>query len=592
MNRSVGRRYLPLAVVIAAQLLIISLAPSKAPSSQEVASGGGGFETGNGDVTTGDGSPEDTTGGGGGTGEGGGNGGSGGGGGDGGGGGGDGTGGGPAAGDTSHCVDGRQFDPKIDFYAPPCVPKWTGGDNGGTTYQGVTDDKITIVRYYAKGNDAVDAILRASGSYISAGQHRQFQPVAQKFINEHYELYGRQVELKLVEGNCNTIPPDTVCLRNEMKALVARHKPYFVYWNTSLSSASFETLSKLRTPNVGGWHFRDEFNQRMRPYHWDVQMSGTRIAQHAGRWYCAQLHGRKAKYAPDLNTTERLSQFPRRLGVISTNDPQNETTVTVDLKRELAKCGASYGNRTYFYEQDITTADQQRRAAIIRMRENQIGPAADSKRVATTVMCFCDLVAPEFLYAEETQQNYYPENVLVGTGQMDKDSAGQSYERGTIACPTRQRCSFPGAFGLGQINKQELVEDTRGDDPIPKYQDTGSRVWRAGGGRGFPPFTDVTSEWHYLNLMSTLIQGAGPNLNPQTMEQGAWKLGTRGDNQHVARGFFPGNYAWNLTMRLVYYSQKTQSSYNLENGSYVQIGPRYAVSDWRRSELRLPPMPR
>ena len=28
---------------------------------------------------------------------------------------------------------GSQFDPAIDFYAPPCVPKWTGTDNGGST---------------------------------------------------------------------------------------------------------------------------------------------------------------------------------------------------------------------------------------------------------------------------------------------------------------------------------------------------------------------------------------------------------------------------------------------------------------------------
>src|SRR5690242_4766510 len=45
------------------------------------------------------------------------------------------------AGDTSHCVNGREFDPAIDFYAPPCLPKFSG-DNHGATYPGVTGDTV------------------------------------------------------------------------------------------------------------------------------------------------------------------------------------------------------------------------------------------------------------------------------------------------------------------------------------------------------------------------------------------------------------------------------------------------------------------
>src|SRR5207249_3962019 len=42
-----------------------------------------------------------------------------------------------AAGDTSHCVNGKQFALAHFHYAPPCVPKFSG-NNGGATYQGVT----------------------------------------------------------------------------------------------------------------------------------------------------------------------------------------------------------------------------------------------------------------------------------------------------------------------------------------------------------------------------------------------------------------------------------------------------------------------
>ena len=85
----------------------------------------------------------------------------------------------------------------------------------------------------------------------------------------------------------------------------------------------------------------------------------------------------------------------------------------------------------YFYAQDITTADQQRRAAVLRMRQ---GPATTARRVRRLRLCLCDLVAPSFLYSEEQTQNYYPENIIVGSGFMDADVASQAY-MGTLGCP-------------------------------------------------------------------------------------------------------------------------------------------------------------
>jgi len=153
-----------------------------------------------------------------------------------------------------------------------------------------------------------------------------------------------------------------------------------------------------------------------------------------------------------------------------------------------------------------------------------------------------------------------------------------------LGCPAKgaRPCNFEDAFGLSSINAQE-----------PKFKDTGQRVWNAGGGQGNAPFDSVTGEWDYLNMIASLIQGAGPNLNPASMEAGAFKQGIRGDAGHVARGFSPGNYAWNQDMRTVYWSPKTTSRYNGKPGAYIQVGPgRTSVDGWRRSELSLPPKPR
>lgn len=582
VQRSLGRRFVPLAAFIAAQLLIIALAPSRPPGAGELATGGLNPDgssidaDGDGIADSVDGSGIDggvdgsagTTGGSAGGAAGGAGSGS---------GGGAGSTGGAPSGDTSHCVAGRQFDPAIDFYAPPCVGNF-GGNNGGATYQGVTKDKITIVRYVGKGSDAVDAILKAQGAYVDIEQYKAYHAVTTKFVNERYELYGRQIEIKVVQGNCDTIPPNLECLRNEMKQIVEQHRPYFVFWNTSVCSECFDTLSKLRTPSAGGWHFRDSFNQAKAPYHWDVQMSGTKMAEHAGRFWCAQLTGRPAKYAGSGNPSQDLRDNTRKIGVISTNDPENQGTVENELAAELAKCGTSMGDRVFFYEQDITTATQQARAAVLKM--NPVGSGEDA---ATSVLCFCDLVAPSFLYSEEQQQNYYPENVMVGSGFMDADAAAQAY-MGTLGCPLKSSkpCNFEDAFGLSSINAQE-----------PKFKDAGQRVWNAGGGKGDAPFDSVTAEWDYLNLVTTLIQGAGPNLNPKSMEAGAFAQGFRGDATHALRGFSKGNYAWNQDMRTTYWSTKTVSPYNGVAGSYIQIGTgRTSVDGWRPGEVVIPNKPR
>jgi len=577
MNRTVGARYLPLAALVAIQLLIVAVAPSTMPD-QEVSSGAGGdqFSAGTGGDFTdpatgepitdpgatggpavgvdadGDGTPDAGSGAAAG---------------------GDAAApGSPAAaeGDRSHCAGDRQFDPAIDFYAPPCVPK-SNGQNPGATYQGVTDTEIKIVQYIGAGDPAVNAILAAQGALVEKPQFDAYNAVAQKFINDKYELYGRKVVIKTFQGTCDTIPPDISCLQGEFRKLVQQEKPFAVMWNASLCSACFAELSKLRTINLGGWNFRDEFGQRWRPYHYDVTMSGTRIAQHAGRFWCQQLNGHNAEFS------RSYQDKPRQLGVIATNDPENQNAVEIDLKRELAACGQSYGNRKYFYEQDISTADQQRRAGVLAMRGDAVNPDDD----ATSVMCFCDLVAPAFLYQEEDTQQYYPENIVTGTGFMDADAASQAYI-GTVGCPQGGRCAFDGAFGFKSVGDQGK-----------SFTGRGHQVWKAGGGQGQTPFESADVHWDYLNLIASSIHMAGPNLNPETFEQGAFRLGARGDAANPLRQISPGNYHWAQDVMRVYWSSTKPSPYNGKKGTYVNLDPkRTPIDGWTRQKLALPPVPR
>lgn len=583
MNRTtLAKRYLPLAIVLAVQLLIIAVVPSRAPGaggdSVDVGIGGDNSgltldEEGNViDPITGEVISEGGA-------DGGGAGGAGGGSGGGAGGGGAGGAGGnqagnqlgiPTTGDTSHCVDGRQFDPKIDFYAPPCIPKFTG-KNPGATYQGVTADTIKIVDYRSKGNQAVDAILIAQDAYTYEDQQLAMNAASQKFINENYELYGRKVEIKMVQGQCDSVPPNYRCLRNEVDQIIKAEKPYAIVWNTSLASPFFAQASAAKVINLGGWHFRDSFNKQWAPYHYDVQISGTQAVQHFADFYCKQMHGKKAIYAGDpvIQAKERV------LGVISTNDPENKKTIEVDLKEALASgCGATIAH-TYYYAQDINTATQQRNAAVAKMRENP---------EATTVLCFCDLVAPAFLYQTEEEQKYRPENVIAGSGFMDSDAAARQYDTlfpGDPSC----RCNnvYVNAFGLSQIEAQE-----------PFGKDVFSRVWKASQGGlppcrscddpNTPPYKAASQKWEYYSMLATLIQQSGPNLQPKTTAVGAGLTPPRGTGAARQRSTNPskGDYTWTDNMRQVYWSPTRPSSFDGKAGSYVDLFPgrRFSIGQY------------
>lgn len=461
-------------------------------------------------------------------------------------------------GDTTHCVGDRQFDPAIDYYAPPCVPRFSGANSGGS-YQGVTGSRIEIVDYYPQGNAAVDSALKAQGLYVSISQQTQWDNAVADFVNSHYELYGRKVAIDVVQGACNTIPPDVACLRNEMRQIVATKHPFMFRWITPLTSAPFDELSSLGVINVGGQMFSDEFSQARRPFHWDVHESGTQIARAFGQFWCSGLNGKPAAYSSAPPGPSSVNGQTRVLGIIGTNDPE-DIKMREEVDRVIHGCGSRVAH-TYDASNDLSTAASQKAASVASMRQ---APSS------TTVLCLCNPVGATFVYEEEQQEGYYPENVIAGTVYIDDDSSGQSFMSGS-ACPASAQCEFAQAFGLSSMDRRE-----------PVGRDTASRVWHAAGRPGAVPFSGATLDWDYFELMATLIQGAGPNLTPQTVEQGAFATPQRGGGAtgRALRGFAPGSYAWNHDMAMVYWAPNRLSPFNGQKGTYVTMGPRLTLGQY------------
>ena len=329
-TRSVLRRYLPLAVLIAAQVLIIVFFPSTTPSQASVASGGSASAPVKGFSGSG------------------------------------------GTGSRAHCVGGREFSTSIDYYAPLCTAGTIGGtyDNGGNTSQGVTPNTITIVDFYADSGATVDTILRGEGLYVDYAQTQEVDRAFQNFVNSHYVLWGRKLKIVTVNATCQTVPPDTGCLLAEMDSIVQQYQPYAVAWGTTLCSVCFARLAQDHTLALGGVGFSNAFAKANAPYFWTPSESSTNIEEGFARFWCNQLSStnsdRVVSFAEDKNPAQDFNGQKRVLGVISTNDPDNENTVTNVLVPAL--------------EGRLRRRGQHRHAPLLLRPGHQHGGPADRRR--------------------------------------------------------------------------------------------------------------------------------------------------------------------------------------------------------------------
>ena len=478
---------------------------------------------------------------------------------------------------SDFCASGRQYATTLSYYAPPCVPGIPGApdpNNGGATYQGVSANTIEVVNYVADYGAEVDQILKAQGLYYNASQASVWNKVYADFLNSHYQLWGRKIHVDTIEGGCRTVPPDYPCLIQDMDKTVAKYHPYAVIWDTTVCSECFAELSRLHVVNIGGFGFSDAFHAANAPYSWDAGESSTRIEQEFADWWCNQMtsqggSGRTAIFAETQNAAENFTNKPRSLGIVSTNDPDNQQTVQKMLLPLLKqKCGETIGSHYYFYAQNINTAAQQSQTAEERMNT--------PTNPATSVLCLCDPVAPQFGLNAYANNNYWPESILATDQSMDFDTTGQTYSSSDtsqdhLACPTPSRgCGYDGAVGLATSDPQTAVNNT---DAV--------KVYRAQAKQQALPTTAQTLSifWDIWGMLGALMENTGPDLTPDRMAAAAPSMGFVGGGQtgRPLRGFARNYYSWVQDAGVVYWNKNRKSDYNGVPGHYIPIEGRFTV---------------
>ncbi|HET9690192.1 MAG TPA: hypothetical protein VFP61_03510 [Acidimicrobiales bacterium] len=471
-------------------------------------------------------------------------------------------------------MGGREFDPNIDYYAPPCTPGTPGAalpSNGGATAQGVTANSIEVVWFATNYGAVVNAILQAEGLYETAGNIMTEAQYFENFINTKYVLWGRKIHVDVFNSQCTAAPPDTQCLNSEIDSIQAKYHPYALLWDTTVCSSCYAEMAKDGMIGVGGFGFTDSFANALAPYFYSPGESSTRTVEAFAQFYCNQLAGNPTAFAGDHNPAQTFNGKPRSLGVITPNDPDNINAVEKVLEPALDSCGV--GNQVrqhhYYYSQDPSRTAIESQQAISAMGNTSTTPA-------TTVLCLCDPVAPAFTYGREQNENYWPEAIIASDQGMDDDIIGRSYESGT-GC-TGSPCEFDKAFGLSTVGPQ-----------LPPGKDPGYRVYAAGGGTGTPPVTALTADrdWATIELVANLVENTGPDLTPARMQAAAPTLGIRGGGStgYAAEGFAQGDYQETQDARIVYYDNNAVSGYDGAKGAYVQEAgtPRYNLGQYPKT---------
>jgi hypothetical protein len=435
----------------------------------------------------------------------------------------------------------------------PCIKKWYGGSNGGATWQGVTAKSITVIMYRPQDNAAVDAILRATGTYIAPADEQAMLAVAQKFINTHYQLYGRTIRYIWMHGTCAIAPPDDACFRTEADKINAKYHPFALFYDSDTAESAFmDELSRKGIVNWGGWGFNDAFDQSLRPYHYDLFMGGDVQAELAGEFWCSALAGRKAIYAGGVLRTQI-----RKVAVVY----PNANTVTASAKHLEAiinKCDPR-GALDAPYSSNTSTAASQSTADTAREKAAGV----------TSIIWMSDPIAPAYGTVAQNEQRWQPEEILAGGELVDYDPLAQTYNSNV----------WKHAFGLSDLANAAPVTSV----------DAGV-IWREEGHSGAPN-SSANLLTTYALAVAGGIQAAGPVLTPLKYEAGllslpgydAWSQWHNPLLTYLKWG--PGDYTGISDVRLVYWDPNAVSNYNHKRGAYIPLhgGQRYQIGQLPKS---------
>ncbi len=438
----------------------------------------------------------------------------------------------PGAGATGACADRTRQVPN-DPYSPACVE--FAGDNGGATSRGVTATEIHVALRQTQDAGAEAALAEILGADLvdtRADVERTMEALVEYF-NTNFQLYGRKIVLDRYEGQGSLAAELQGQGRDRAEVDATRvAEDLGSFADLSAGSEPYsDALVRRGVMAFGAPVLSREWFTARRPYAWSALPDCSTVTEMAGEYILKRLAGGTA----DLAAGD-LRGRPRRITAIVPDNSWYQECLR-STEQLLAAGGYEFEVEPISYRIDVTTMSSQASNIVPKLRAEGV----------TTILCGCDPIFPSFLSGVANRDGYYPEFV----SGYEQDVFGQLWQQDFTAQ----------AFGISPLGAGASA---------PAYETFGYQAYKTV--RDDEPAVGVDGIYYGLYLFVIGVQGAGPNLTPETFEQGMFAY-PEASGPAGLWAFGPEDYTPMEDYHEMYWDPDAVSPYNGKPGSWVDPNP-------------------
>lgn len=421
----------------------------------------------------------------------------------------------------------RQF--AWSAYAPVCMPAFHGS-NGGATSHGVTATTITVS--YRKPNSVQQSAAQslAGDAYPNDDALIADMQTYLRFFNSQFELYGRKVQLVPYQGQGDFLEEDQGqgLAATQADAQSASDEGAFADVTMPLFGSQFyeQDLAEAGVVAIGGLGFPTQWYQQYSPYEYSVTPTGTAGADGFVNIACDRMAGLPAIFAGDSSYQSQV----RRFGFIGPDNPEYVAVGDLVQNGLQQTCGVPLAKRVT-YSINVTSFEQQAVSVVAQMKQAGV----------TTVICGCDPLFPILLTQAADQQQYRPE--WLGIGWYDPQ---------------------------GRLPAQDQMSHTLSQEGLypPAAGTEASKVFQMAAPGSAPQEQYYAVAYYTMLYLFDALQAAGPNLNPQTFQQGVFSMpasapGDVGTWQGGSQAFSPAR-----TTQVGWWNPNATSNFDGKQGAW------------------------
>jgi hypothetical protein len=449
---------------------------------------------------------------------------------------------------------------RVQFpWAVQCVEKFRG-DNGGTTSKGVFRDKIRVA-YYVTQDPLIIGATKAAGGCGERACAVDYAETYTKWFRKYFETYGRDVEIVFV--NASGRENDVTAAKNDARRIAALDPPVFASVNgpgeAGTSFAEELAAHKILCLNACGITVPQEFYNKNAPYVWGTLMSAEQAHLHRAEYIGKRLAGRKARWAGDSLTRNRVREF----GIVwFDNDRGDYAPGNKFLREELERYGVKVkANIRYTNIEGC------------QINATNIVSQLQTKNVTTVIMT-TDPLCPIWLTKAARGQRATWEYFVTGAIFTDTNNFGRLYDQE----------QWQRAFGVSFLQPD-----------VKNEFEYWYKMYKEINPEGDPKEEAPVVLSHFQQLF-TGAHLAGPRLTPFTFRQGmARAIATGGTvtlprrtyGPKTIRGFSFFDYNAYDDMTELWWDPNTTDP-NGRSGAYWYLrgGKRYLWGQWPTTEPR------